>query len=285
MTATSLIAHAIGFIQGRRRLASLGMAFVLATSATFVGTASRAFAAANAICNNENEQPVGDNSWLTRQQNYGSALSEASADISYFDYSVCEWETEEPAQSSSGAWPAVEASVSGNAIIQSGYIKCNPYQKYGCLNQDLQPYLGQTIAFWAWGNNNDLGHMPWPHFLATVPNAVGQYHHFSVFKVNRSTCYWAMTIDHGTSAYHYTTVACSSLTWTPVKAEVGNEVWNSGDQVGGFSGSPQRFDNERYLDAFNGIHYFTQAPQKRGHCLPPNVHFYYPGLSGDDWSS
>ena len=243
--------------------------------------AQPAFATANTTCNLS--QGAGDNTWVVRNQPSSSAVTGAGATISYFDYNLCRapipgplgW----PNQSSSGAWVGIVNG--GGSIIQVGYIKCNPNQVLGCKNVPAQDD-GITIAFWAWGNDGDIFKQPWPHFLANVTNA---NHTFSVYKVNRSTCYYSMSMDVGASDFAYSTVPCSTINWTPTAAQIGNEVWNSGDQLGGYSGTPQRFSSENYTNA-NGkasldVH---NGPYQSGHCYP-QVGFSNSSGQGDDWRS
>jgi hypothetical protein len=251
-------------------------AALVATVGLSAINAPAAFATANTSCNINQT----DNTWIVRTQG-SDVVSSAGAYISYFDYNLCNasplpplW----PIQSSSGAWAGI-INGSGSNIIQVGYIKCNSSQIAGCKNFPVQDD-NITVAFWAWGVNGDPFHQPWPHFLATVTNA---YHYFRVFLVNRGSCYYAMSMDQGASGYIYATVPCDSIPWTPNAAQIGNEVWNSGDQLGGWSGTPQHYFGETFTDQ-NGQETFTNLPQKSGHCYP-QADFSSSSGQGDEWRS
>src|ERR1035437_1496831 len=136
------------------------------------------------------------------------------------------------------------------------------------------------MAFWAYGIDNDYNHMPWPHPLALVSPVS---HTFRVFKVNRTSCYWAMAMDQGLPDYAYATVPGGTTTWTPTAAQVGNEVWNCGDQIGGAVDAPQHFWNESLTDGTGATRYFLSNPAILGHCYPEAV--WGPGPHGYDWSS
>ena len=237
-------------------------------------------ATANTNCNINQT----DNTSIQRTQSF-SYVSSVTAYISYFDYNLCIADPNPlfgPFQSSSAAWAGIVSSSFGNDIMQVGYIKCGTQQLLGCGNFG-QSQLGTTMAFWAWGINNDPFHMPWPNPLAYI--TVGGYHLFRVFKVNRSSCYWALTMDQGTPGYTYVTVPCSSIPWTPTVAYVANEVWNSGDQLGGYSGTPQHFKLESFTDGAGGVQYFQGSPYGPiGHCYPQAAWSNSSG-QGDDWRS
>jgi hypothetical protein len=238
-----------------------------------------ASASANTNCNKNQT----DNTWIQRTQS-NSYVGSVTAYISYFDYNLCIVDPNPafwPFVSSSAAWVGIVSSNYGSDIMQVGYIKCGTAQLAGCGNFNSSQ-LGVTMAFWAWGVNGDPFHQPWPWPLAYI--TVGGDHLFRVFKVNRTSCYWALTMDQGTPGYVYTTVPCASIPWTPTVAYVANEVWNSGDQLGGYSGTPQRFKSESFADASGHTLYFQQPPGKVGHCYPQAA-FSNSSGQGDDWRS
>ena len=200
-------------------------------------------ASANAQCNFDQT----DNTQFNKHQSWGVSLIQVHGLISYFDYGLCTSPDPgvEPDQSASSGWVGMEPTNGGCcSIIQVGYIKCRVTQFLGCSNFNTSQ-RGIVMAFWAWGINGDPWHMPFPNPLSTIPGAAnGGWHTFDVFKVDRTSCYWAMAIDKGTSNYHYHSVGCSTLEWTPAVGNTAVENWNSGDQIGGWSGTPQRFKNE-----------------------------------------
>ncbi len=238
-----------------------------------------ALATANTNCNLLQT----DNTWIQRTQSW-SSVSSATAYISYFDYNLCVASTNPlywPIQTSSAAWVGIVSSSFGSDIMQAGEISCGINQVLGCGNFS-SGQRAVPLAFWAWGVNGDPFHQPFPHPMGSLSTAD---HLFRVFKVNRTSCYWALTMDQGTPGYIFTTVPCSSIPWTPTVAYIANEVWDSGDQLGGYSGTPQHFYGEWFADSSGHAQSFQGQPYGPiGHCYPQAAWSDSSG-HGDDWRS
>lgn len=247
----------------------LSLAVLLALTLAAVGTAA---AATNAECDN---LQLNDNSWVVRDASVapsGPWVSKVTGSISLYDYALCYRNVAvNPLMTGSGAWIAIEGphtggGMGGNSIIQVGYWKCAESEACGVSGIPSTQY-GRVVYFYAFGNADDVFHQPHPQSLGLATTS-------SSFEValrylSNGTRQWEFIIDGVVRKV----IDDSWRTWNREKVQVGNEVWNEGDQLGGRPpsgsdpGNKQKFRN---ITWYNGT---TQtglpgAVYRSGHCYP-----------------
>lgn len=250
-----------------KRLAALSLTpalvFALALSTASAVRPSQVYAALVATCDNLES----DNVFVARDESVpanGPWVVWATAQIGYKDEALCNTTPIiAPHQSSSSAWVAIEGPWvagfnPGGSIVQDGYFKCQ--HSDGC---DFSGFpWNVTGYFYAFGNANDLFHLPVPHYIAT---ATSGYHTFKVYLhyLSGGGRQWEFSVD----GVIRQTLDDSWRTWTRTTVQTANELWNEGDQLGG---TPSSVQNIRAISWYNGTTHtgLTGNPYRAGHCYP-----------------
>ncbi len=203
--------------------------------------------AANPLSGNCNVLQFNNNSWLTATADSTQAqgwITTVSALISVYNYSLCNAFLIAPNVSSSAAWVAIEGEpTSGNNIVQDGYIKC----QMGCVNGFDYEVLDY---FWAAGQDGDIFHLPFPVRIGVADQSKSHTFVTQLRYVN-GAYRWQFLIDGVIRA----TTDDSWRHWNRNRIEIGNEVWNCGDQIGGRTasgsdpGNKQKFDSVTWQNA------------------------------------
>jgi hypothetical protein len=268
------------------RIRKLGAVFaVVMLVASAHATANEVRAAYNAPCDNLETNNV----FVARDQSINPSvdplISWVSGAIWYYNPRLCSFSGGlAPTQSSSGAWVAIEGpflsgSLGGNSIVQVGYIKCQ--SSTGCNASGIpSSHYNRVVYFYAFGNANDVFHMPEPQFIADAPtSSIGH-----TFKVNlhysSGTSDWQFIVDGSVRA----SIGDSWRTWSRVKAQVANELWNEGDQLGGDPSVVQSF---RSVAWYNGITHtgLSGSVYRSGHCYPWSQWKTWGSNSWDTWTT
>jgi hypothetical protein len=168
-----------------------------------------------------------------------------------------------------------------NSIVQVGYIKCQ--NSSACAYSGIDSsHWNRVVYFYAFGNANDVFHLPSPQYIADASVAV---HLFQVYLhyLPGGGRQWEFWID----GYLRAIIGDDWRTWNRQKVQVANEVWNEGDQLGGRPpagtdpGNKQKF---RDVYWYNGTsHYGLTGPVYRsGHCYPWSG---WETLSSQSWNT
>lgn len=193
-----------------------------------------------------NTLQLNNNSWVvrtvdtTQQQGW---VSSVQGSISRYDYLLCSYFAIAPNVSSSAAWVAIEGSAASDDIVQDGYIKC----QRGCIN--FFP-INELDYFWAAGQSGDLTHLPWPVRIGAADTSSSHVFTTQLRLVN-GAYQWQFLIDGIVRA----TTDDSWRKWNRDRVQVGTEVWNCGDQMGGRTasgtdpGNKQKFRNIVWVNA------------------------------------
>lgn len=226
------------------RIMTAAVALVVVNSISAAGPAL----AANPLNGPCNDTQINNNTWITRTASSTQSqgwITMVSATIIRYDYLLCTIFVIGPNVSSSGAWVAIEGTpTSGNNIVQDGYFKGQAGILNCCFDNNKLDY------FWAVGQDNDLNHLPWPAFMGTADTASS--HVFTTqLRFVGGAYQWQFLIDGVIRA----TASDSWRTWNRNKIEIGNEIWNCGDQLGGRTasgsdpGNKQKFTNMAWQNA------------------------------------
>lgn len=231
-------------IQPRFEWLRVIVAVILAWSVALMMGSTAALAAPpqNGPCR---DSQVNDNSWIVRDSTPIATspnwVSIAQADISPYNYALCQSGVYGPISTGSGAWAAIVPAQGGGSIIQIGYWKCG----IGAVCGNGMP-AGELDYFYAWGIDGDIFHQPWPTYISG-PVAVSGTHTFKVhlYYPGDGTREWRLSIDGVVKKY----LDDNWRTWPRQRAQVGAENWNCGDQLGGRNasgtdpGNKQKFRN------------------------------------------
>ena len=203
--------------------------------------------AANPLSGNCNVVQINNNSWVTSTADSTQAqgwITTVSARISVYNYALCNAFIIAPNVSASMAWVAIEGMpTSGNNIVQVGYIKC----QIVCVNGFDYQVLDY---FWAAGQDGDIFHLPFPVKIG-VADASQSHTFVTQLRMVNGAYQWQFLIDGVIRA----TTNDSWRTWNRNRIEIGNEVWNCGDQLGGRTasgtdpGNQQKFDQVAWTNA------------------------------------
>jgi len=271
----------------RAALPVLSLAFSAAMVHAMAGTT---FAAANAECDN---LQLNDNSWVVADQSVapsGPWISKVAGSISLYDYALCYRSVPvNPLMTGSGAWVAIEGphtggAMGGNSIVQVGYWKCAESEACGVSGIPSTQY-NRVVYFYAFGNADDLFHQPYPQSLGLATTS-------STFEVAlryyaNGTRQWEFIIDGVVRKV----IDDSWRTWNREKVQVGNEVWNEGDQMGGRPpsgsdpGNKQKFRNITWYNGTTRTGLSSGVYRPPAHCYPWAQWQTYSSASWDMWTN
>ncbi len=187
-----------------------------------------------------------DNSWVVRDTPIATSpnwVTWVQGDITPYGYELCTHPDYDPPDASgTGAWVAIEPNQQGSSIIQIGYWKCGA----GFVACGNGMRVGELDYFYAWGIQGDILHQPWPTYISG-PVAISGSHTFKVllYYPGDGTREWRFYIGGSIAKV----LDDNWRTWPREKAQIGTEVWNCGDQMGGRdafgtdAGNKQKFRN------------------------------------------
>lgn len=215
----------------------------------------------------------GDNTWRQRVATTGARgpwITQIQGYINGYNYSLCHYNPVVPPwKSGSGAWLAFYPFNSGgNSIVQIRFWKCG----YG---PSCSPLLGNMVPgrlqwFYAWGIDNDLTKLPFPHPLAAGP-APNYNTKFKMKLVFGSPGHYEFYVNDQCLKCNLTN---EWQNWNTAEAVTAVENWNQGDQLGGRTangsdpGNKQKFLTISWFDQFITHNGGFGAVQAAGHCFP-----------------
>ncbi len=231
-----------------RKIAIFLVSFVV-TLGILPVTAVPVRAAYNAECDN---LQLSDNTWVVRDSYTTSPnwASRVSAFISRYSYAMCSHTPIlRPEATGWGAWVAIEGPyesglMGGNSIIQVGYWKCEDSD--ACTVSGIpSSHWGEVVYFYAFGNANDVFHQPFSQYLGVA--TTNSTFDLRLAYPSSGGRRWEFRID-GTLVR---TLDDEWRTWNRGKIQVGAEIWNEGDQIGGRPPSGSDAGNkQKFRDVF-----------------------------------